>query len=113
MKRILSIIAVAGLLVTAPAAFARVSVHIDLVGPAPVYVPPPVRYARVYVAPSVPYYPVYSEPTVYYEPVYVAPQPRYWHEPRWRGGHGYHEPRWRGGHGDRHEHRPYRGYRYY
>lgn len=41
MKRILEIIAVAGLLTAAPAAFAGIDVFIEFGGPAPVYVAPP------------------------------------------------------------------------
>ena len=49
MKRILGMIAVAGLLTAAPAAFAGVNVFFDFVAPAPVYVaPPPPQYVAVY-----------------------------------------------------------------
>ena len=90
MKRILGSVAVAGLLLTAPAAFARVDVTLGFFVPAPVYVAP----QPVYVAPQ----PVYvARPRVYYapEPVYVAPPAPYYRAvyyggPRWRN-HGYWE----------------------
>jgi hypothetical protein len=69
MKRILSIVAVAGLLAAAPA-FAGVDVFVQLGAPAPVYVAPA---------------PVYATPVVYRHG-----DPR-WHERHHRFEHRYHE----------------------
>jgi hypothetical protein len=89
MKRILGIVAVSGLLTTAPAAFAGIDVFVDFGVPAPMYVAP----LPVYVAPA----PV----------VYRHREPR-WHERReylerreFRDHHRHH------GHFRQHEHERY------